>query len=147
MLTGIVALVLWTQPACVEQVNWTWPSSSFAGINDGALRLRAFAWVSPKRDAFVIELADGRVFVGRGPRAAEVRNVDGWTVEQTALQFPLAQGAMELTPNGGNGKGCDSPEKSGDLGGPIAANVRIDARTRWRFELRDRSLKQLLHWF
>lgn len=109
--------------------------------------MRTFAWVSPKRDAFVLEFAGGQVFIGRGPKAAEVRNVDGWGHEQVELELPLTQGAMQMNANGGSAKGCEIPQKDMSLGGPIARNVRIDARKGWHFEIRDRSLKKLIQRF
>lgn len=109
--------------------------------------MRALAWVSPRQDAFMLELAGGQVIVGRGPKAAEVRSVHGWAKQQTELQLPLTQGATQLDANGGSVKGCEIPEKGISLGGPIAADLRIDARKGWRFELRDRSLKELVRQF
>jgi hypothetical protein len=147
MLAMALVMLLSARPSCDAQIRWAWPASTFGSVNEGTLVVRAIAWVSPKRDAFLLELAESRVFIGRAPKSPEVVNVEGWTKQQTELQLPLAQGGMELNPTGGTVKGCDTPQKGIDLGGPIAGRVPIDARSGWRFEIRDRAMNQVLQRF
>lgn len=128
---------------CSEQVHFSWPSSSFPALREGGLSMRTFAWVRAGKDAFVIELAGGRLLVGRRAKAPAVSSVEGWKKEQCELRLPLGQGGVVLN-EAGAGQGCEVMGKGVDLGGPIATDARIDARTNWQFELRDRSMKQVL---
>lgn len=144
MLSALLLALLVGTPVCGDQVHFSWPSSSFPGVREGSVMMRTFAWVRAAGDAFVIELAGGdRVLVGRRAKAPAVSNVEGWKKEQSEVQLPLSQGGVFLSEAGG-GLGCVVTKKGADLGGPIAADVRIDARRRWQFELRDRSMKQVL---
>jgi hypothetical protein len=91
----------------------------------------------------VIALFGDRVFVGRRAKASAVKSVEGWKVEQTELRLPLTQGGAVLGAQG-VGQGCEVTSVGRDLGGPIAREVILDARAKWRFELRDRSMKEVL---
>ena len=144
MLIALLLALLGAPPVCGEQAHFSWPSSSFPGVRDGALTLRTLAWVRASGDAFVIELSGDRVLVGRRAKAPAVSNVEGWKRQQQCeVRLPLAQGGVVVSEAGG-GLGCVVMEKALDLGGPIRADVRLDARTKWQFELRDRSMKQVL---
>lgn len=144
MLSALVLALLVGTPVCSDQFHFSWPGSSFTHVREGAVSMRTFVWLRAGGDAFVLELAGrDRVLVGRRTKAPEVTNVEGWKKEQSEVRLPLSQGGVMFSDAGG-GLGCLVTVKPVDLGGPIAADVHIDARTKWQFELRDRSMKQVL---
>jgi hypothetical protein len=145
MLHALLPALLFVTPAlCSEaQPHFSWPAGSFTSARAQGIEVVSFARVRAGGAAFTLALPGSSFLLGRRKGSAAVSDAGRWPEQQVGLLLPVLQGGVVIG-EAGAGQGCEVASRGRDLGGPIASDVKIDARTGWAFEVIDRQTDEVL---